>query len=81
MVLARGFEYVETYDERNGCCDRPFILTRCCDGGAYSCQCSCGLWCTTGFFNPTDAVEEYRRMTRKWFETHDRPSHYDEEDY
>ena len=32
----------------------------------YSCQCSCGVWCTNGHGNPGDAVNEYIRMSEAY---------------
>lgn len=58
----------------NGCCDKDFfILTsnpcdRRPDGRNYSCQCGCGMWCTSGHSKAQDAIDEYRSMCRKYKE-------------
>ena len=52
----------------NGCCEKDFfILTECRheDGKSfYSCQCACGMWCSTGFEKEAEAVSAYRQMCK-----------------
>lgn len=51
----------------NGCCkDKPVLVTvnRMPDGELnYSCQCSCGAWCTTGHPTPVGALRDYQTMS------------------
>lgn len=58
----------------NGCCsDRDFLLTvnpikpsaERPDGRNYSCQCSCGSWCTTGCRTAGEAINEYLAMCER----------------
>ena len=53
----------------NGCCsDKPMVITTNSrvDGTTnYSCQCSCGGWCTNGHTTPGGALNEYLVMSRK----------------
>ena len=52
---------------KNGCCDdRPVVITKArMPGGAISCQCACGGWCTNGHQTATAAVLEYKYMTER----------------
>lgn len=51
----------------NGCCkDKPVLVTvnRMPNGELnYSCQCSCGAWCTTGHPTSVGALRDYQTMT------------------
>lgn len=54
--------------ENNECCDKDFfILTanKTPHGMNYSCQCACGMWCTSGFATEQQAVNAYRSMCNK----------------
>jgi len=57
-----GAAYIE-----NGCCrNRPVLITankRTNGTLNYSCQCACGLWCTTGCDTASEALQHYERMT------------------
>ena len=50
----------------NGCCDKNFFLLTECkhedEKSIYSCQCACGMWCTTGYKTEAEAVKAYRQM-------------------
>lgn len=61
VITAHGF--------KNGCCPHlPFALV-VSPTGAYSCECKCGIWCTSGHDNPVDAIMEYEMMCRDKLET------------
>ena len=51
----------------NGCCkDKPVLITVCYNkrfGKVYSCQCACGMWCTTGHPTPVGALRDYQTMS------------------
>lgn len=57
----------------NRCCPgRPVLITanqaRDLSGRQYtnySCQCSCGMWCTTGERTASAALQEWERMTER----------------
>lgn len=57
----------------NGCCkDRPILITtnRMHNRNNkinYSCQCACGMWCTSGHPNASEALHEYEQMTKRKF--------------
>ena len=61
-----GISYAE-----NGCCeDRPILITVTratinLEKPIYSCQCACGLWCTTGHTSDWEALKDYEEMTRR----------------
>ena len=52
---------------KNGCCkDQPVLITanRHPEVGInYSCQCGCGMWCTTGHPTPVGALKDYQTMS------------------
>jgi len=54
---------------KNGCCeDQPVLITAnynpSVEGGVnYSCQCGCGIWCTTGHPTPVGALRDYQTMS------------------
>lgn len=51
---------------KNGCCkDKPVLITKNSIRGGenYSCQCSCGIWCTTGHPTIAGAVKDYQTMS------------------
>lgn len=58
-----GAAYIET-----GCCkNRPVLITvnkRTNGTLNFSCQCACGLWCTTGCDTASEALQHYERMSR-----------------
>ena len=51
----------------NGCCKtEPVLITVCHNkkyGKVYSCQCACGMWCTTGHPTPVGALRDYQTMS------------------
>lgn len=50
----------------NGCCkDQPVLITANDFNGNtnYSCQCGCGMWCTTGHPTPVGALRDYQTMS------------------
>lgn len=50
----------------NGCCkNKPVLITEnhYKQGINYSCQCSCGTWCTTGHPTVAGAVKDYQTMS------------------
>ena len=56
----------------NGCCkDEPVLVTACLRPNdkkvIYSLQCACGMWCTNGFENLSDAINDWLRMSKKPF--------------
>lgn len=57
-------------DHNMCCCEdkAPYLLTKCRVSGRdiYSCQCSCGAWCTGGHGKPEDAVKEYESMCERY---------------
>ena len=63
------YEPVKAVKMTNGCCEgKPVILTRNhvkYGGVNYSCQCSCGGWCTSGHATPDGALDEYYIMSRR----------------
>lgn len=72
-LYADRYTLINIFPEKNLCCPgKPFVLTsnECPKsderplGINFSCQCACGAWCTSGFAEPGDAVEEYRKMVR-----------------
>ena len=56
------------HEFENKCCeDKPFLLMVTFDdegNTCYSCECECGLWCTTAYNNPAQAIMEYEMMCR-----------------
>lgn len=55
----------------NCCCDKDFFILTANKvpvteerpkGINYSCQCACGVWCTSGHQTEQEAVDEYRQM-------------------
>lgn len=54
---------------RNGCCeDKPVLVTANLMGDGrinYSCQCKCGMWCTTGHPTSVGALRDYQTMSNK----------------
>lgn len=68
--VASGYDFIGSVALLNRCCEgRPVIITRSHGLNVYSCQCECGLWCTTGRTTIDDAMIEWQKMT----------DHYDEE--
>ena len=64
IEIGSGYKPVGLVFMKNGCCEgRPVVITLS-DAGAWSCQCSCGLWCTNGHATATAAVLEYARMSK-----------------
>ena len=61
-----GISYAE-----NGCCeDQPILITVTRETvnketPVYSCQCACGMWCTTGHFTDWEALKDYEEMTKR----------------
>lgn len=54
----------------NGCCkDRSVAITKNWIGPEkrwnYSCQCACGMWCTSGHRTAGAALSEYEEMIKK----------------
>ena len=56
----------------NGCCDSEFFMVTsnkadCWSSGInYSCQCTCGMWCTNGHPTIQEAVDEYIDMCERF---------------
>ena len=70
LNVSKHFTIIGGINMDNGCCkDEPVIITgiiNSVDGKAYySCQCTCGGWCTGGHNNISDAVREYEFMSKK----------------
>lgn len=64
IEIGSGYKPIGLIFMKNGCCEgRPVVVTRS-DMGAWSCQCSCGAWCTNGHATATAAVLEYEHMSR-----------------
>lgn len=60
----KGFDVVGVAMIKNGCCeDEPVLITQTKGTDVYSCQCACGLWCTTGVPTWDGALDHYRRMS------------------
>lgn len=58
----------------NGCCPgKPYLIcqSNLSSFPVYSCECYCGMWCTSGHFKIELAVNEYEDMTRKVKERED----------
>lgn len=54
----------------NGCCNKTFFIltTNPTEDGStnYSCQCGCGMWCTTGHKTAQEAIDDYRTMCARY---------------
>ena len=62
--IVMGIVYI-----KNGCCeDQPVLITANYNSAVpnhvnYSCQCGCGMWCTTGHPTPVGALKDYQTMS------------------
>ena len=55
-IFAHGFT--------NKCCaDKPFLLM-VNEDGSFACECECGLWNTSAYKSPVEAIMEYEMMCR-----------------
>lgn len=72
--VSLGHHVIGVLSGKNGCCnDKPYLLTvnktkkseSRPDGLNYSCQCSCGGWCTNGHRYKGDAINEYEAMSQR----------------
>ena len=76
VIVPDHLKVIGIMTTKNGCCEnRPYLLTSnkasCWPGGInYSCQCSCGMWCTNGHGTPGGAIDEYEEMTRRYEREH-----------
>ena len=68
FYIEKGYKIEAFYPiKNNGCCDKDFfILTK--SDQSYSCQCGCGMWCTSGHSTAQEAVDEYRFMCKRYEE-------------
>ena len=73
MNIAQKHKLVAViFTDRNECCcenhSAPVLLTlsRLSREKVYSCQCSCGGWCTNGHSTPDEAVREYEVMCEEY---------------
>jgi len=61
------FTVVGIVHMENGCCkDQPVLITANIlpnNETNYSCQCGCGMWCTTGHPTPVGALRDYQTMS------------------
>lgn len=61
-LVVTGIVYMD-----NGCChDKPVLVTanRMENGKLnFSCQCACGMWCTTGHPTSVGALRDYQTMS------------------
>lgn len=67
QVKRTGVIFPEEF--KNRCCpDKPFLLMAVSHEGhhGYSCECECGLWCTTAHKTPAQAIMEYEHMCRSY---------------
>ena len=69
MDIDRNYKLIAViFTDRNECCcenhSAPVLLTlsRLSSEKVYSCQCSCGGWCTNGHSTPEEAIREYEFM-------------------
>ena len=57
------FEVVGAIKMQNKCCfNKPVLITKTNGCNVYSCQCSCGGWCTNGHEKISEAISDYERM-------------------
>lgn len=77
VSLEECFELVAVImsDHNMCCCETraPYLLTKINyqnGNDVYSCQCSCGGWCTNGHEHPEDAVREYESMCERYIKKH-----------
>ena len=69
--VSRSFVVTGLSDEENGCCeDQPILITASVatlknNEPIYSCQCACGMWCTTGHTTDWEALKDYEEMTKR----------------
>lgn len=66
LEVGRPYAVIGLVYMKNGCCeDKPVVITQArTPGGAISCQCACGGWCTNGHRTATAAVLEYNHMSK-----------------
>ena len=64
-VNHQTFEVVGALSINNKCCkDKHVIVTKTRGIEIYSCQCECGLWCTTGRDSVEGAITEWKKLKR-----------------
>lgn len=67
-TVSDSFHVIGVVNDFNGCCqDRPILITgnKVDNHINYSCQCACGMWCTSGHRTASEAFKEYERMTKE----------------
>ena len=73
-VVGDVYTVIGVLSIKNECCpEKPVLLTgngypdskERPDGINYSCQCACGVRCTTGYATPGEAVNAYSQFKRK----------------
>lgn len=66
-LVQKPFEPIGAVYIKNGCCkNRPVLITanRTTSGRLnFSCQCACGLWCTSGARSASGALQQWERMS------------------
>ena len=66
ILIPNGLNIIGAIHMDNKCCpDKPILITQTGDMKVYSCQCSCGGWCTDGFQNISSAIADYERMNAR----------------
>ena len=66
--ISSVFSVIGIVNDLNGCCtDRPILITgnKIDNRINYSCQCACGMWCTSGHMTASEALKEYEEMTNR----------------
>lgn len=69
--ISSPYRVMGIVNDNNGCCeDRPILITgnKIHNHINYSCQCACGMWCTSGHRTASEALREYEVMTKKYKE-------------
>lgn len=64
ISISDGYIPLQLIRGKNGCCPELPALLTISRANVYSVQCTCGGWCTSGFKNPDDAIDQWRRMCR-----------------
>lgn len=70
VLVSDHFAIIGIVNDSNGCCkDRPILITgnKYHERINYSCQCACGMWCTSGHTSASAALLEYENMTIRKF--------------
>lgn len=65
VLIPPGLKIIGAVAMENKCCpDEPILITKTNGIDIYSCQCSCGAWCTNGFKHISSAIADYESMNR-----------------